>query len=194
MKRLALLLLTAALAGCIVFDKKSEAVTFHQFGTPATPATTGQPLVLVSRATLPAAVRRPAVVMLTPSGEVLIDDAHRWAAPLERLVSETIARHLERAAGATTALQTPDQPHLTLVLEFERFEVVPVRRAALTVNYRFEKPDGTAVAGGRSACVEPMKELSAERFVDAQSRNLSKVGEAIAATLRALPANQLPSR
>lgn len=194
MKRLALLLLTAALAGCIVFDKKSEAVSFHQFATPASPAGTGQPLVLVPRATLPAAVRRPAVVMLTPTGEVLIDDAHRWAAPLDRLVAETIARHLERAAGATTALSTPDQPHLTLVLEFERFEVVAERRAALTVNYRFERGDGSAVAGGRSACVEPMPELTAAQFVAAQSRNLAKAGEAIAATLRALPPNQLPSR
>lgn len=194
MKRLPLLLLTAALAGCIVFDKKSEAVAFHQFATPAAPAATGGPLVLVPRATLPPAVRRPAVVMLTPAGEVLIDDAHRWAAPLDRLVADSLARHLERATGATTASQTPAQPHLTLILEFERFEVVAERRAALTVDYRFELADGSALAGGRSACVEPMKELSAPEFVAAQSRNLAKAGDAIAATLRAIPAQRLPSR
>ncbi|MEY4271927.1 MAG: hypothetical protein RL250_793 [Verrucomicrobiota bacterium] len=194
MKRPSLLLLTAALAGCIVFDKKSEAVAFHQFATPAAPAATGGPLVLVPRATLPPAVRRPAVVMLTPAGEVLIDDAHRWAAPLDRLVADSLARHLERATGATTASQTPAQPHLTLILEFERFEVVAERRAALTVDYRFELADGSALAGGRSACVEPMKELSAPEFVAAQSRNLAKAGDAIAATLRAIPAQRLPSR
>lgn len=194
MKRLPLLLLTAALAGCIVFDKKSEAVAFHQFATPAAPAATGGPLVLVPRATLPPAVRRPAVVMLTPAGEVLIDDAHRWAAPLDRLVADSLARHLEHATGATTASQTPAQPHLTLILEFERFEVVAERRAALTVDYRFELADGSALAGGRSACVEPMKELSAPEFVAAQSRNLAKAGDAIAATLRAIPAQRLPSR
>jgi len=194
MSRLPLLLLAAALAGCIVFDKKSEAVAFHQFVAPASPTATGQPLVFVPRATLPAAVRRPAVVMLTPTGEVLLDDAHRWAAPPDRLVAETLARHLERTAGASTARQTPDQPHLTLILEFERFELAPERRAALTVNYRFELADGTALAGGRSACLEPMKELSAPEFVAAQSRNLAKAGEAIAATLRAVPAHRLPSR
>jgi uncharacterized lipoprotein YmbA len=194
MSRLPLLLLAAALAGCIVFDKKSEAVAFHQFANPPAPTTTGRPLVLVPRATLPATVRRPAVVMLTPTGEVLLDDAHRWAAPLDRLVAETVARHLERAAGAATVRQTPDQPHLTLILEFERFELAPERRAALTVNYRFELADGTALAGGRSACLEPMPELSAAEFVAAQSRNLAKVGEAIAATLRAVPAHRLPSR
>ena len=194
MNRLTLLLLTAALAGCIVFDKKSEAVAFHQFANPAAPAATGGPLVRVARATLPASVRRPAVVMIAPTGEVLIDDAHRWAAPLDRLVAECLARHLERAAGATATLQTPEQPHLTLVLEFERFEVVAERRAALTIDYRFERADGSALAGGRSACVEPMKELSAAEFVAAQSRNLAKAGDAIAATLRAIPAQRLPSR
>jgi uncharacterized lipoprotein YmbA len=194
MNRLPWLLLSAALAGCIVFDKKSDAVTFHQFPAPAAPASTGQPLVHVTRASLPAAVRRPAIVMLTPSGEVLVDDAHRWAAPPDRLIAEHLARHLERAAGATTATLPPDEPHLTLILEFERFEVVAERRAALTLNYRFERADGHALAGGRSACVEPMKELSAPAFVAAQSRNLAKAGEAIAATLRALPAERLPSR
>jgi hypothetical protein len=39
-----------------------------------------------------------------------------------------------------------------------------------------------------------MAELDAPAFVAAQSRNLGKVGRAIAETVRALPASQFPSR
>ncbi len=194
MMRLTLLFAALGLSGCIVFDKQSEAVTFHQFAAAEATATRSAPLIHVPRATLPAGVRRPAVVLLTPGGEVLIDDSHRWTATLDRLVAETVARHLTREAGTPTVATTPDAPHFTLILECERFEVLAGRRAALTIHYRLERADGSAVAGGTSACVEPMPDLGAPAFVAAQSRNLAKVGRAIAETVRALPASQFPSR
>ena len=194
MRRASLLLASLALAGCIVFDKHSEPVVFHQFAAAEARATRPAPLIHVPRATLPAGVRRPAVVLLSPGGEVLVDDAHRWSGTLDRLVAETIARHLTREAGTPTATTTPAEPHFTLVLECERFEVVANRRAALTIHYRLERADGSAVAGGTSACVEPMADLDADDFVAAQSRNLAKIGRAIAETVRGLPASQYPSR
>lgn len=194
MNRLVALLLALSLAGCIVFDKKSEGVTFHQFTAQVAAPKTSQPLVFVARATLPGPVRRPAVVIVTQGGEVQLDDSHRWAAPVDRLVAETLARHLTRLAGTPTVLQAPEAAHLTLLIECESFEVVPERRAGLTINYRFEKADGSAVAGGRTTSTEPMKELTAAAFVAAQSLNLAKAGQAIAETLRALPASQFPTR
>ncbi len=194
MRRLGFLLASLALPGCIVFDKQSEAVTFHQFAAADAAATRPAPIIHVPRATLPAGVRRPAVVLLAPGGEVWVDDSHRWAATLDRLLAEAVARHLTREAGVPTVLATPDSPHLTLILECERFEVAAERRAALTIHYRLERADGSAVAGGTSACAEPMADRGAAAFVAAQSRNLAKVGRAIAETVRALPASQLPSR
>ncbi len=194
MKTLPWLLAVLVLPGCIVFDKKSEAVSFHRFEAAEGAPTKAQPLIRVPRATLPASVRRPAVVLLAPGSQVLIDDAHRWTASLDRLVAETIARHLTREAGCPTVVETPDAPHFTLILECDRFEIVNERRAALTIRYRLERADGSAVAGGTSACVEPMADLAAPAFVAAQSRNLTKVGRAISETVRALPASQFPSR
>lgn len=194
MRPLLLLATSLALPGCIVFDKQSEAVTFHQFAAAEAAPTRAAPLVHVPRATLPAGVRRPAVVFLAPGGEVVVDDAHRWAAALDRLLAEAVARHLTREAGVPTVMATPDAPHLTLILECERFELQAERRAALTVHYRLERADGSAVAGGTSTCTEPMADRGADAFVAAQSRNLAKVGRAIAETVRALPASQLPSR
>lgn len=189
-----LLVLSLSLSGCIVFDKKSEAVTFHRFEAAPAAATRPAPLIHVARANLPASVRRPAIVLLAPEGAVLVDDGHRWTAPLDRLVAESIALHLTREGGCPAGTTVPEGPHLTLILECERFEVAATRRAALTIHYRFERADGSAVAGGTSACLEPMGELDATAFVAAQGRNLAKVGKAIAETLRGLPASQYPIR
>lgn len=194
MRPLVLLVTSLFLPGCIVFDKKSEAVTFHRFEAASAAASRPAPHIHVVRANLPASVRRPAVVLLAPEGEVLVDDGHRWTAPLDRLVAETIAQHVTRESGFPATTTVPDAPHFTLILECERFEVAATRRAALTVHYRFERADGSAVAGGTSACLEPMGELNATAFVAAQGRNLAKVGKAIAETLRGLPASQYPTR
>jgi len=194
MKTWLLLLAALTLSGCIVFDKKSEAVTFHRFEAAEVAPTRTEPRLHVPRAALPAAVRRPAVVLLAPGGQVIVDDAHRWAAALDLLVAEAIARHVTREAGCPTMASAPAAPHLTLILECERFELTTERRAALTIHYRLERADGSAVAGGTSACVEPMNEAGAPAFIAAQGRNLAKVGRAIAETVRALPAAQYPSR
>ena len=194
MRVILLLLAAGALPGCIVFDKKSEAVSFHRFAAAEAAPTKAAPLIHVPRATLPASVRRPAIVLLNPGGEVAVDDSHRWAASLEHLLAEAIARHVSRESGCPTASTTPEAPHLTLILDCERFEVAAERRAALTIHYRLERADGSAVAGGTSACLEPMTALDAPAFVDAQGRNLAKVGRAIAETVRSLPPSQYPSR
>lgn len=47
MNRLVALLLALSLAGCIVFDKKSEGVTFHQFAAQVVAPTSSRPLVFV---------------------------------------------------------------------------------------------------------------------------------------------------
>ena len=56
MKTLPWLLAVLVLPGCIVFDKKSEAVSFHRFEAAEGAPTKAQPLIRVPRATLPASV------------------------------------------------------------------------------------------------------------------------------------------
>ena len=80
--RFLLLGLTALLSGCIIFDKKSEAVTFHQLASPAAVTTRPAPILFVPRAIIPSALRRPNVVLIDDTGWVRIEDAHRWIAPL----------------------------------------------------------------------------------------------------------------
>ena len=79
MKSAVLLLgLTALLSGCIIFDKKSEAVTFHQLAAPATLPTRDGATLFVPRALIPSAIRRANIVLIDDTGWVRIEDAHRW--------------------------------------------------------------------------------------------------------------------
>ncbi len=104
MKTPALVLgLTLLLTGCIIFDKKSEAVTFHQLASPATATTRNAPTLFVPRAAIPAALRRPNIVLLDDTGWVRIEDAHRWIAPLDRAVAEAVGRHLTSLTGLPAA-------------------------------------------------------------------------------------------
>ena len=94
----ACLALTALLSGCIIFDKKSEAVTFHQLASPAAVTTRSGPTLFVPRAIIPSALRRPNVVLIDDTGWVRIEDAHRWISPLDRAVPEAVGRHLTSLA------------------------------------------------------------------------------------------------
>jgi uncharacterized lipoprotein YmbA len=209
-----LLLTTCALllSGCIIFDKKSEAVTFHQLAAPAAsaPSTTsaGQQ-VFIPRAIVPAALRRPNVVLLDDTGWVRVEDNHRWIAPLDRAIPEAVGRHLGARTGVTTAMQTPAADHLVLLLTIDKMEVfapaAPGRSlfslpgtsetadsAILQATCRLEKSDGTLVTTGTFTYSQPLKTRGSEAFVQAQSANLAALSAELAKWLlpSALPSSK----
>ena len=193
MKTPALVLgLTLLLTGCIIFDKKSEAVTFHQLASPATATTRNAPTLFVPR--------RPNIVLLDDTGWVRIEDAHRWIAPLDRAVAEAVGRHLTSLTGLPAATQTPSDEHLVLLLTLDKMEVFapagPGRSlfslpgttpnadtATLQVTFRLEKSDGTLLAAKTLSQSRPLKERSPAEFVQAQSANLAAVSAEIAKLL-----------
>jgi uncharacterized lipoprotein YmbA len=198
--RAATLCLTALLSGCIIFDQKSEAVVFHQFAAPAAsparPAAAG-PQVFIPRAVIPSALRRPNVVLLDDGGWVHIEDAHRWIAPLDRAIPETVARHLTARNGVVTTTQTPSEDHVVLLLTVDKMEIFtpadPERSifsfpggsdkastASLQLTCRLEKADGTPLAAKTFTQSGPLKERTAAAFVRAQSANLAELTSAIA--------------
>ncbi len=195
-----LLGLTALLSGCIIFDKKSEAVTFHQFSAPASASTRSTPAIFIPRATIPAALRRPNIVLLDDTGWVRIDDAHRWLAPLDRAFPEALGRHLTSLTGLPTTTQPPAEDHLVLLLTVDKMEVfapaAPERSifslpgtspnndtATLQVTCRLEKSDGTLLAAKTLTRSRQLKERTANEFTQAQSANLASVAADIAQLL-----------
>jgi ABC-type uncharacterized transport system auxiliary subunit len=203
--RAAILCLSALLSGCIIFDQKSEAVVFHQFATPAAdgarPGSVG-PQVFIPRAIIPSALRRPNVVLLDDAGWVHIEDAHRWIAPLDRAIPETVARHLTTLTGVVTTTQTPSEDHVVLLLAVDKMEIFapagPERSifslpggtdkastASLQLTCRLEKADGTLVAVKTFTRSRPLKERTPAAFVQAQSANLAALSAELAPWLQA---------
>jgi len=198
MKSRALLLgLTVLLSGCIIFDKKSEAVTFHQLASPAAVTTRSAPILFVPRAIIPSALRRPNVVLIDDTGWVRIEDAHRWIAPLDRSVPEAVGRHLTSLTGLPTSTQSPADDHLVLLLTVDKMEVftpaAPGRSifslpgtapntdtASLQITFRLEKADGTLLITKTISQSRLLKERSANEFTLAQSANLAALSVEIA--------------
>jgi ABC-type uncharacterized transport system auxiliary subunit len=197
--------LSALLTGCIIFDQKSEAVVFHQFAAPgAQPnrAVSAATQVFIPRAVIPSALRRPNVVLLDDNGWVQIEDAHRWIAPLDRAIPETVGRHLSARTGVVTTTQTPSEDHVVLLLTVDKMEIFapagPERSifslpggtdktstASLQLTCRLEKADGTLVAVKTLTHASPLKVRTAAAFVQAQSANLAALSSELAPWLQA---------
>jgi uncharacterized lipoprotein YmbA len=198
-----MLVLGLLLSGCIIFDQKSEAVVFHHFASPGAPAQAvpaGTP-VYVPRAIIPASLRRPNVVLIDDKGWVLIEDAHRWVAPLDRAIPEAVARHLTARTGAVTTTQTPSEDHLVLLLTVDKMEVFApagsersifsltgasdkAAIASLQMTCRLEKADGMLVAVKTLSQSSSLKERTPGAFVLAQSANLAALSGELAEWLR----------
>ena len=205
--RALVLVLTSLLTGCIIFDKKSEAVTFHQLAAPAAAATRTGPTVFVPRAIIPSAIRRPNVVLLDDTGWVRVEDAHRWIAPLDRAIAEAAARHVTAISGLPAATQSPAEDHLILLLTVDKMEIFAPAgagrslfslpgtapspdTATLQVSYRLEKSDGSLVSAKTLSQARPLKERSPTAFAQAQAANLAALCAEIAPSLPAA----LPSK
>jgi ABC-type transport auxiliary lipoprotein component len=203
MKSRALLLsLTLLLSGCIIFDKKSEAVTFHQLASPAAATTRSGPTVFVPRAIVPSALRRPNVVLIDDTGWVRIEDAHRWISPLDRAVPEAVGRHLTSLTGLPSSMQSPAEAHLLLLLTVDKMEIftpagtvrsifsIPgtapnTDTAILQLTFRLEKSDGTLLATKTLSHSHPLIERSPTAFEQAQSANIAAISAEIAKLLPA---------
>ena len=198
--RLILVGLTAVLSGCIIFDKKSEAVTFHQLASPSAVTTRATPTLFVPRAIIPSALRRPNIVLIDDTGWVRIEDAHRWVAPLDRAVSEAVGRHLTSLTGLPSSTQSPAEDHLVLLLTVDKMEIFtpagPGRSifsipgtaantdtATLQITFRLENSDGSLLATKTLTQSRHLKERSAAEFAQAQSANFGAVSAEIAKLL-----------
>ncbi|MEI6460486.1 MAG: ABC-type transport auxiliary lipoprotein family protein [Verrucomicrobiota bacterium] len=167
------------LPGCIVFDKKSEAVAFYQFSSPSATAANAGLVVFVTRASIPPALRRPNLVMLDDAGWVRIEDSHRWVAPLDRLISEAIANHLASITGISTTLLAPPADHFVLLVTVERMAVKAPKDATLSIHFRLENSAGEVIREKTSAWSTVMDSPNSAEFVRAQSKNLANAAHDI---------------
>jgi len=179
-----LCLLCLAMPGCIVFDRKSESVTFHQFSAPQAAPSTQGPLLFIPRAQLPSALRRPTLVIVDEAGNVRLEDSQRWATPLDRGISEAIGQHLTKNMARPVSFQAPGEPHLVLLIDVEQF-ALNRQAAVLQLRFRVENERGQLLAQGQGTWNSPKAENPAD-FVRAQSENLAKAADIIGKVLAPL--------
>lgn len=176
-------LLPLLLVGCVVFDKKSESVTFHQFASANILAAKPAPVVHVPRVLLPTSLRRSSIVMPDESGAVRVDEAHRWAGPLDRLIAENLGNRITASSGLPTSAHAPSQPHVVLLVTIERFSVAQGDQATLSMRYTIERSDGELLGHGSGSWTSALKDRSPAAFVKAQSNNLANAAAVLSTEL-----------
>lgn len=191
--RLALLACAGLLSGCVVLNQRSAPVAFHQLRAPAAVASRPGPVVFVTRAELPAALRRPNVVLIDDQDWGQVEDAHRWIAPLDQAVAAAVARHLTRLSGLPGTTALPAEPHLRVDVRISKMLVLAppgaesafaavsstARVALMETHFRLVRADGKSAAFTSTQRAD-MPDLSVESYVNAQSANLAKACEALA--------------
>ena len=121
----------------------SPPTTFHQL-RPALPAASQAPelgvSVMVGPASLPAGLERPQLVVEGAGGNVELLDLQRWAGPLDRMLTQTVAADLSRALGLASIYAYP-QPGMgggdvRLLLDVRQLRLRPGRDATLEVAWQ----------------------------------------------------------
>lgn len=169
------------LTGCIIFDKKSTAVTFHQFNLSTAVPTKTTPTIFIPRVQIPAAVRRPTLVINDIRGQTIIDDSQRWVYSLDRAVGDVIGHHLVQLTGLPYSTQAPSDTHLVLLIEVMQFGI-DEDATILQLNYRIETSMGEALTQGQGIW-RGKRAQSPQAFIDQQSSNLSLAAAEISQAL-----------
>lgn len=165
------------LSGCIVFDKKSTSVNFYQLSAPTASPKIESPVVFIPRAQIPSSLRRPSMVLTEEKGELTLNDNTRWVSPLDRAISETIARNITQDTQLPTTNQTPSDNHLVLLLDVSEF-TLGRQVATLQLSYRLETDKGELIKLGYGKW-ENKANSDPASLVKAQSINLANAAAEI---------------
>ena len=122
------------------------------------PAGAGQARTLpavpaVLKVTLPSVVDRPEMVLSTSADDVMVQEHERWAAPLADLVTQTLARDLERRRSdllvADSSVNRPGGSAVKINVDVVQLTVHRGREAGIEAHWRILDPrTGKEVTGG----------------------------------------------
>jgi len=104
------------------------------------------------RVTLPSVVDRPELTLASSRDGVIILEHERWAAPLADLVSQTLARDIERRRGdlliAVPGANRPPDPAVKIAVDLVQVRLRRGERASIETQWRvFDARKGKEVVG-----------------------------------------------
>jgi uncharacterized lipoprotein YmbA len=182
-------LVLAALAGCA----PTQPTRFYTLSTVAEPAAApcaGQGLVIgLGPISLPQYLDRPDIVTRAGANQMKLGEYHKWAEPLEPLLTRIMAEDLYALLDANDVIPMPQRGDLPLdrivEVDFARFDANEAGEVRLDARWRVYRGNNeTLVASGRSLVVEQGAAVpDYDAIVAAMSRAVGQLGSEIAAAI-----------
>jgi uncharacterized lipoprotein YmbA len=174
---------------------RSAPVRYYALDAPkAVAPTLPGPRVSVGPATLPEAVDRPQMVLRADDNRLIIDDAHRWGAPLKRELPRILAAHLTalvpRLQFAADSQNAAVDADLRLLLDVQRLDSTLGDSAVIQVLWTLKGRNGKRLDSGSADASETVANSSHAALAAAHSSALARIAEQIAVALRSVVAEQ----
>lgn len=145
--------------------------------------------VLVDPVSIPEEVDRPQIVLALEDGEITIDDAHRWAAPLQPEITQVLARNLGTTLGSNAVTtDTGTAPWKGYRVHVRILELRSRLGHEADIEARWEVGLAGTMRRGTTR-VQQHAGVGYEGLAQAHSRALAQLASAIAADLRAIEAD-----
>lgn len=192
MRRWALLLGLAALAGCANNPGIERYYTLRA-QSPVRTASAPEPRstsVSVGPVRIAEVVDRPQLVLRVAENRVRIVDGHRWAEPLKRAIpvvlAQNLARQLPTAKIAVHGESAGRDAELRVQLDIRRFDSMPSEAVVLEGVWSVRRVADGATRTGSFALREALDGASYEAIVAAHEQTLARLSESLAEVAGAL--------
>lgn len=174
-------------AGCA----STPPARFYSLSAGALPATVASDLsVAVGPVSIPAAVDRPQMVVVTAGDHVRLEDFNRWAAPLQENLSSVIADNLAALLGTSRVTRFPKtssaRADFRVVVDVQRFDSVMGQSATLDAVWTVRRMKDGFEQTHRTSVREPVQDGSFDALAAAHSRAAARLSQDIAGVVRAL--------
>jgi uncharacterized lipoprotein YmbA len=174
-------------AGC----SSTPASRFYTLtAVPAPAAAPSDVSVAVGPVTVPAAVDRPQIVVVTGPNQVRLDEFNRWASPLQDNIARVIAENLVAMLGTPRVSVSPQTLSAGVdyraVIEVQRFESAPGEAATLDAVWTVTRARDGKAQTGRTTVREATTAPGYDALAGAHSRAVTRLSRDLADAVRAL--------
>jgi uncharacterized protein len=164
----------------------------HFYVLSTQPAGAGQPRTspvapAALKVTLPFVVDRLEMVLNTSANDVIVQEHERWAAPLSDLVTQTLARDLERRRSdllvADSSAGRPGGSVLKINVDVVQLTVHKDRQASIEAHWRILDPHTGNEAVGGAVFTAPLGQNDYAAVAQALSQCLGQLADRLVAAL-----------
>jgi hypothetical protein len=164
---------------------------FYTLTATAAPAAAPSPVVVsVGPVTLPATVDRPEIVVSAGRNELMPDDFHRWASPLQDNFSRVIAENIGLILGSPRVGRFPQPPGLEadyrVFVDVRAFNSTLGEAAAIEATWTVRRMKDKKMQSGQTSAREIAADGSYQALAAAHSQAAARMSRDIAAAIAAL--------